>query len=157
MGIVTALVTALLYGVQLFSPSVSQATSPAKWNGTGCFSYQVPRISNAVCDYGFERPFVLKGYSRGGFSTLSYAVQCSRGTNGPKNEALIDRRSWYKRSFTVKGDFKVYGAKGALPATGHCVSADGESPVLTVSLKMGGSVTKTNLSIKLDSDLPWGN
>ncbi len=147
----------MLCGIPLFYPSVSQATSPAKVNGAECFSYQTPRVSSAVCNYGFEQPFVLKGYSKDGSSTLSYAVQCSRGTYGPTNEALVDRRSWYKRSFTVKGNFKVYGAKSAFPATRHCVSADGRSPVLTVTLKMGKSATKTNLSIKLDSNLPWGN
>lgn len=147
----------MLCSVPLFFPSVSQATSPAKWDGTGCFSYQTPRVSNTVCDYGVEQPFVLKGYSKGGFSTLSYAVQCSKNTQEPANGVPTGGRSWYKRSFTVKGNFTIYGAKSALLATKHCVSADGMSPILTAALKMGESTIKTNLSIRLDSNLPWRN
>lgn len=156
LKIASTLVTALLCSLPLLFPSVSRATSPAKWNGTGCFSYRTPRVSNTVCDYGVEQPFVLNGYSKGGVSTLSYAVQCSKNT-GAANEAPAGGRSWYKRSFTVKGNFTVYGAKSALLATKHCVSADGVSPILTVALKMGESAIKTNLSIRLDSNLPWGN
>jgi hypothetical protein len=157
LRIVTALATALLCGVSLFGSSVSQAAFPAKWNGTGCFSYKALHTSNTVCDYGFGQPFVLKGYSKGGSSTLSYTVQCRKGTHGPMNKALIDRRIWYKRSITVRGNFKVYGAKGAFPATRHCVAAQGKGPVLAIKLRMGRSATRTNLVIRLDSNLPGGN
>jgi hypothetical protein len=156
LRIATALVTALLCGVSLFCSSTSRAASPGNWNGTGCFSYQAPHVSNTVCDYSFGQPFVLKGYSKGGPSTLSYTVQCRTGRHGPMGNSLIDRRIWYKRSISVKGHFKVYGAKGAFPAAKHCVSTRGKGPVLTVSLKMGRTTTRTNLAVTLDSSLPWG-
>jgi hypothetical protein len=157
LRIATALVTALLCGVPLFSPRVSQAASSATRNDVGCFSYTAPRASNAVCNYGFMQPFVLKGYSKGGPSTLSYAVQCRKGTSGPMNKALVDRRIWYKRSTTVSGTFEIRGVKDAVPAARHCVPAQGMGPVLTISLKMGRGTTRTNLAITLDSSLPWGN
>ena len=157
MRIATALVTALLYSIPLFGPSASHAASPVGWNGKGCFSNKAPGVSNTVCDYGVAQPFLLKGYSKGGSSTLYYAVQCSKRTYGPFSKTLIDRRVWYTRSFKVTGNFKVYGARATLPATRHCVSANGESPVLTATLKMTGKTTKTRLSITLDSNLPWEN
>ena len=158
MRITTALATVLLCGILLFGSSTSQAAaSPGKSNRTGCFSYKALHASNTVCDYSFGQPFVLKGYSRGGASTLSYTVQCRKGRHGSIDKALIDRRIWYKRSITVRGSFKVFGSKDALPATRHCIAARGKSPVLTIRLRMGKGVTRTNLVITLDSNLPWSN
>ena len=157
MRIVTALATALLCGVSLFGSSVSQAASTAKGGGTGCLGYKAPRVSNTVCDYGFGQPFVLKGYSKGGSSTLSYTVQCSKSTYRPGKYGPIDRKIWYKRTFLVKGNFKVYGAKGAFRATRHCDAARGKGPVLTVQLKMGKGTKRTNLIVRLDSNLPWAD
>ncbi|MGC9974008.1 MAG: hypothetical protein ABSC36_01280 [Gaiellaceae bacterium] len=157
MRITTALVTALLCGVLLFGSSVSQAAPAATWGGTRCLGYKEPRASNTVCDYGFRQPFVLKGYSRGGSSTLSYTVQCRKNTSDPPRRAQIDHRIWFKRTFTVQGNFKIYGTRDALPATRHCDAAHGEGPVLTVRLEMGKGTTRTSLIVSLDSTLPWGH
>ncbi len=156
MRIATALVAALLCGV-LFDSSSSQAAPVATWGGTRCLGYKEPRASNTVCDYSFRQPFVLKGYSRGGSSTLSYTVQCRKKTSDPTRSAPIDPKIWFKRTFSVQGNFTVYGTRDALPATRHCDVVHGEGPVLTVRLQMGKGTTRTSLIVSLDSTLPWAD
>jgi hypothetical protein len=119
LRIITALAVALLGSILLFGSGVSQAATSASTLGPKCFSYKATRVSSTICDYGFEQPFSLTGYSRGGSSSLSYTVQCGNGTTWPMSRAAIDLRVWYKRSLTVRGHFKVFGAKDTVPAASH--------------------------------------
>ena len=156
MRIVSALATALLCSVTLLDSSVSQAANSTASVSARCFSNRSARVSSTVCEYGFEQPFLLRGYSKGGTSTLSYSVQCGRDSSWPKNKEAIEHKAWYRRSVKVRGSFKIYGGRGAPPAARHCVAARGKAALLSVTLKMNRGVTKTNLIVRLDSSLPWG-
>ena len=156
IGIAVALVTALLCGVLQLGSSTGQAAVSTGSISAKCFSYRATRSSNTFCEYRFEQPFLLTGYSKGGSSILSYTVQCGEDGSWPLKTAAIDRKVWFRRSFTVKGNFKLYGGDGAPSAARHCDPAQGKAPVLSVTLKMGRGVTKTNLTVRLDSSLPWG-
>ncbi|HEY5478284.1 MAG TPA: hypothetical protein VIJ84_01570 [Gaiellaceae bacterium] len=156
IGIAVALVTALLCGVLQLGSSTGQAAVSTGSISAKCFSYRATRSSNTFCEYRFEQPFLLTGYSKGGSSILSYTVQCGEDGSWPLKTAAIDRKVWFRRSFTVKGNFKLYGGDGAPSAARHCDPAQGKAPVLSVTLKMGRGVTKTNLIVRLDSSLPWG-
>jgi hypothetical protein len=155
LRIATALAVALLGSIPLFGSGVGQAATSASQIGPKCFNYKATRVSSTICDYGFELPFSLTGYSRGGSSSLSYTVQCGNGTSWPMSPAAIDRRVWYKRSLTVRGHFTIFGAKDTLPAASHCQASRGKVALLTVKLRMGEGVTKTSLAVRLDSSLPW--
>ena len=156
IGIALTLATALLCAVLQFDLSTGQAAASTSSISAKCFSYKAARSSNTVCEYRFEQPFLLTGYSKGGSSSLSYTVQCGEDGSWPLKTAAIDRKVWFRRSFTVKGNFKLYGGGGAPAAARHCDPAQGKAPVLSVTLKMGRGVTKTNLTLRLDSSLPWG-
>ena len=157
MRVWLALALALLCSVLLLgSSAVRAATSPSPV-GTKCYGYKEFRSSSTICEYRYGQPFVLKGYSKGGPSTLSYAVKCGNGPAWPMKSAAIDRRAWYRRSTIVRGAFSVYGAKGTPLAAKHCVAANGKAPLLTAKLKMSKPVTRTNLVVRMDSSLPWGD
>lgn len=156
MRTATALVIALLCSIPVFFVSAGGVATASGWYDTRCSSERAIGLSNSVCDYSFKQPFLLKGYSRGGTSTLSYTVRCGNGTEWPMSSATIDRRVWYQRSVKVSGNFKVYGSKGAFIAAGHCLASQGKSPLLLVRLKMGQSATRTSLDIRLDDNLRWG-
>jgi hypothetical protein len=141
----------------LLCSSASRAAAAGSTFGTSCLINRSPGLSNTICDYAFKQPFVLKGYSRGGSSTLTYDVRCGKVATWPLSSAVIERRVWYKHSTTVKGRFAVYGSKGTFLAAGHCLATRGTSPVLTVMLKMGEGVTKTSLAVRLDESLPWAD
>jgi hypothetical protein len=148
-----ALALVLLCGVPLLASSAGRAATSVSAKCIGSKSF---RLSSTVCEYHFQQPFLLSGYSTGGSSTLSYAVQCGHSPIWPMKNAVIDRRVWYKRSITVSGAFSVLGAKGAPLAAKHCVAANGKAAVLIVKLKMSKRVKRTNLDVRLDSSLPWG-
>lgn len=82
-------------------------------------------------------------------------MRCGNGTEWPMNSKVIDRRVWYRRSITVRGSFKIYGSRGASLAARHCRAVRRKSPLLTVTLKMGQSATRSSLAIRLDDTLPW--
>ena len=157
MRTAVTLAVALLCSLPLCRSSTSQAANPSGSIGTRCFSYKVTHISSTICDYGSQQPFLLKGYSKGGTSTLSYAVQCVNHTFWPMHRRASDRKVWYRHSLTVRGNFKVYGTKNALRASRHCSAAEGKAALLTVRLRMTRRVTTTNLVVRLDSALPWGH
>jgi hypothetical protein len=152
-----ALALALLCSVPLFGSSAGRAATSPSPASAKCYGYKGFRLSSATCEYRYGQPFVLKGYSKGGPSTLSYTVRCGNGPTWPMKSAAIDRRVWYRRSTTVRGAFSVYGAKGTPLAAKHCVAASGKAPLLTVKLKMSKTVTRTNLLVRMDSSLPWGD
>ena len=156
MRIAVALAVALLCSLPLYRSSTGQAANPSGSIGTRCFSYKVTHVSSTICDYGSQQPFVLKGYSKGGASTLSYAVQCVNRAFWPMHRRVIDRKVRYRHSVTVKGNFKVYGTKNTRRAARHCSAAKGKAALLTVRLTMTRRVTMTNLVVRLDSTLPWG-
>jgi len=83
LRVASALVTALLCSIPLFSSSAGFAANPAGSIGDRCFSSKAIGVSSTVCDYSLGQPFLLKGYSRGGSSTLSYAVQCGNSPTWP--------------------------------------------------------------------------
>jgi hypothetical protein len=151
-----ALALALLCSVSLSGSSAGQAATSASVVSAKCYGYKGFHSSSTICEYRYGQPFLLKGYSRGGPSTLSYVVQCANNPTRPMRNAVIDRKVWYMRSITVKGAFTVLGAKSTPLAAKHCAAANGKAPLLTVKLKMGKSVTKTNLVVRMDSSLPWG-
>ena len=155
LRVASALVTALLCSIPLFSSSAGFAANSADSIGDRCFSSKAIGVSSTVCDYSLGQPFFLKGYSRGGSSTLTYTVQCGSDPSWPTRKAAIDRRIWYRRSISVTGNFKIFGDKDTLPAARHCVAARGKTAVLSVTLKMSRSATRTNLIVRLDSSLPW--
>jgi hypothetical protein len=155
VALAIAMAMALLCSVPLFGSSAGQAASSSRSISARCFGYKAPRVSNSVCEYRFEQPFLLSGYSKGGASTLTYTVQCASDRLWPPKDAAIDRRAWYKRSFKVSGNFALYGARYAPPAAEHCAAARGKVPVLSVMLKMNRGVTKTSLIVRLDNSLPW--
>jgi len=150
-----AALAVLLFSIPLFGPSASQAARSSDSVGARCVIHRASGVSSAVCDYSFGQPFVLAGYSRGGQSTLSYAVQCGNDQSWPRNTAAIDRTPWGKRSFSVRGNFKIYGSRTTLSASKHCDATRGQAALLHVTLKMSKRVTKTNLVVKLDVGLPW--
>ncbi|MGA9761340.1 MAG: hypothetical protein WBQ14_02845 [Gaiellaceae bacterium] len=154
VSVALATATALLCGVMLLGSSSSRAASSIS---ARCSGYKALRASNSVCEYRFEQPFLLSGYSRGGASTLTYAIQCASDRSWPPKDAAIDRRVWYKRSFKVSGNFALLGARDAPSAAEHCFVARGKTPILSVTLKMNRGVTRTNLVVKLDNSLPWGS
>ena len=156
MRIAITLTVVLLCSLPLYRSSTGQAANPNGSIGTRCFSYKVTHVSSTICDYGSRQPFLLKGYSKGGASTLSYTVQCVNRAFWPMHRRVTDRKVWYKNSVTVRGNFKVYGTKYTLRATRHCSAAEGKAALLTVRLKMTRKVTTTNLVVRLDSTLPWG-
>lgn len=153
--IATALAFTLLCSASLFAANASQAAVSAGAVSARCFSQKSFRSSSTVCEYRFEQPFLLKGYSKGGSSTLSYSVQCGSSPAWPIKNAKIDRKVWFMRSLTVRGTFSVLGAKGAPLAAKRC-SKKGKAALLTVKLKMSKRVTRTNLAVTMDSSLPWG-
>jgi hypothetical protein len=154
--IAVTLAVASLCSLPLYRSSTGQAANPSGSIGTRCFSYKVTHVSSTICDYGSQQPFLLKGYSKGGTSTLSYAVQCVNRAFWPTRRRVIDRKVWYRHSLTVRGNFKVYGRKTTLRASRHCSAAEGKAALLTVRLRMTRRVTTTNLVVRLDSTLPWG-
>ena len=156
MRIAIGLATAVLCSIPLYNSGISQAAPSTGSTGAKCFSYKATGVSSAVCDYAFGQPFLLKGFSRGGASTLSYTVRCGNDPSWPTRKAAIDRRIWYKRSFSVRGDFQIYGAKGTLSASRHCVATRGRTALLSVTLKMSKGATRTNLIVRLDTNLTWG-
>jgi hypothetical protein len=156
LRVLVALTTTLLCSIPLYSSGASLAGTPSRPIGDKCFSHKAIGVSSTVCDFAVGQPFLLRGYSKGGPSTLSYTVQCGNDPSWPMSKAAIDRRVWYKRSLTVKGNFKVYGTKDTLSATRHCAAARGKAALLSVKLKMSKRVTRTNLVVRLDSSLPWG-
>ncbi len=157
LRIATALAAALLSSLPLVASSSSQAAVSTSSISARCFSYKTDRVTNSVCEYVFEQPFLLKGYSDGGPSVLSYAVRCGPALTWPVNVSAIDDRVGYKRSITVRGSFNVLGGKGAPTAARRCAAQRKMAAFLTVKLKMGRGVTKTNLIVKLDNSLPWGS
>ena len=155
--VVTALAFTLLCSASLLAASTSQAAGSAGAVSARCFSQKSFRSSSTVCEYRFEQPFLLTGYSRGGSSTLSYAVQCGNSPTWPLKSAMIDRKVWFRRSLTVRGAFSVLGAKGTPLAAKRCAAkGKGKAALLTVKLKMSKRVTRTNLAVTMDSSLPWG-
>jgi len=150
--VATALAFTLLCSASLLAASTSQAAGAVS---ARCFSQKSFRSSSTVCEYRFEQPFLLKGYSKGGSSTLSYAVQCGNSPTWPLKSSMIDRKVWFRRSLTVRGAFSVLGAKGTPLAAKRC-TAKGKAALLTVKLKMSKRVTRTNLAVTMDSSLPWG-
>ena len=157
MKAATALVIALLCSAPLLCSGASRAAAAGSTFRASCSTNKSPGLSNAICDYAFKQPFVLKGYSRGGSSTLTYDVRCGEIATWPLSSAVIERRVWYKHATTVKGRFAVYGSKSTFLAAGHCLVVRGKSPVLTVKLKMGRGVTGTSLAVRLDESLPWAD
>jgi hypothetical protein len=149
------LVFALFCSASLLAASASQAAVSTGAVSARCFSQKSFRSSSTVCEYRFEQPFSLKGYSKGGSSTLSYTVQCGNSPTWPLKSAQIDHRVWFRRSLTVRGSFSVLGAKGTPLAAKRC-AAKGKAALLTVKLKMSKRVTRTNLAVTMDSSLPWG-
>jgi hypothetical protein len=148
---------ALLCSISLLGSGASQAAGRDNSIGAKCLGYKTSHVSITVCDYGLRQPFLLRGYSRGGSSTLSYTVQCGNAAFWPTRRAAIDHRVWFRRSVTVSGRFKIYGVKDTPRAARHCAVAKGKTAFLTIKLKMGKRVTRTNLVVRLDSTLPWGN
>jgi len=130
-----ALALALLCSVLLLgSSAVRAATSPSPV-GTKCYGYKEFRSSSTICEYRYGQPFVLKGYSKGGPSTLSYAVEV-RERPRLANEKRSDRSTGLVQALDiVRGAFSVYGAKGTPLAAKHCVAANGKAPLLTAKLK----------------------
>jgi hypothetical protein len=133
---------------------MSRAATSTSSISARCLGYKLARTSVSLCEYRFEQPFLLTGYSKGGSSALSYTVQC--GNDGASPISTIDHKVWYKRSFTVNGNFKVHGGAGAPLAARHCAADQGKAPVLSVTLKMNRGTIKTNLIVRLDNSLPWG-
>lgn len=155
--VATALAFTLLCSASLLAASTSQAAGSAGAVSARCFSQKSFRSSSTVCEYRFEQPFLLKGYSKGGSSTLSYAVQCGNSPTWPLKSSMIDRKVWFRRSLTVRGAFSVLGAKGTPLAAKRCAAkGKGKAALLTVKLKMSKRVTRTNLAVTMDSSLPWG-
>lgn len=134
---------------------VSPAAPPATWSGEGCLGYKTASSANFVCDYRVEAPFSLTGYSVGGTSTLFYEIQCRKDT-APPQKVVIFSKVWYTKSQRVRGDFKVYGARATRDAAGNCDAAQGDAPVLIVSLEMGKLVGRAVLNVRIDSAVPWG-
>ncbi len=153
----TALVFGLLCSALSLCSGASRAAAAGSTSGASCSTNKSPGLSNTICDYAFKQPFVLKGYSRGGSSTLTYDVRCGEVATWPLSGAVIERRVWYKHSTTVKGRFAVYGSSSTYLAAGHCLAVRGKRPVLTVKLKMGRGVTGTSLAVRLDESLPWAD
>lgn len=157
VSLALATATALLCGVMLLGSSSSRAATSISSISAKCSGHRALRASNSVCEYRFEQPFLLSGYSRGGASTLTYVIQCASDRSWPPKDAAIDRRVWFKRSFRVKGNFTLLGARDAPPAAEHCFAMRGKAPILSVTLKMNRGVTRTNLVVRLDNSLPWGS
>jgi hypothetical protein len=150
------LAATLLCGFPLLDSNTSQAASSTSSVRARCVSSKEARTSSTVCEYRFEQPFLVSGYSSGGQSTLSYSVQCGKDSAWPVRKEAIEHRAWYRRSLTVRGNFKILGGKGAPPAARRCDAARGKAALLSVTLTMSRGVTKTNLVVRLDSSLPWG-
>ena len=105
MRIAVTLAIALLCSLPLYSSSASQVANPSGSIGTRCFNYKVTQVSSTIYDYGSRQPFLLKGYSKGGASTLSYAAQCVNRGFWPMRRRVIYRKVWYRHSVTVRGNF----------------------------------------------------
>jgi hypothetical protein len=156
LRIAFAAAAALLCGFPLLVSGTSQAASSTSPVRARCVSFKEAHTSSTVCEYRFEQPFRVSGYSNGGQSTLSYSVQCGTYSAWPVRKAAIEHRAWYRRSLTVRGNFKILGGKGAPSAARHCDAASGKAALLSVTLTMSRGVTRTNLVVRLDSSLPWG-
>jgi len=134
---------------------LSETAPPARWHGTGCTGWNTTGAIHFACNYPGS-PFLLSGYSKGGSSTLSYVIQCEKYTGVPVSPVVMYKRVWYSKAKRVRGNFKAYGSKKLIAASGHCKGNQNKSPVLIVTLKQGNTAPKIYLGIKIDGNLPWG-
>ena len=122
---------------------------PTTWDGRNCISYNTGG-QNMACPYD-GNPFQLKGYSKGGTSTLSYALQCDGPASG---KVVVYPQVWFESSQTVSGNFTVYGKKATMTAMAHCMYPKG--PALIIFLKPGGSGRSIHIVYTDNADFPWG-
>ncbi|MGA9761372.1 MAG: hypothetical protein WBQ14_03020 [Gaiellaceae bacterium] len=156
----TALLAALLLATAAPAVASSVPQPPSSWQGVGCMRYETAGADNIVCLYD-GTPFQLTGTSKGGASTLIYAVQCQKLSlpwEKQVGERLVYPKVWFKASKSVSGSFKVLGKKAALNAAmAGCNSSTHRNPVLIASLKKGAKANRASLTgIKQSGSLPWG-
>jgi hypothetical protein len=135
LGIITVLAVLLL--VCAAGASAGKVPQPpTSWKGVGCMRYSAGGADNIICLYD-GTPFKMYGISKGGASTLTYAVQCKKPVV-PWEKQVVYPQVWYKASKSVSGSFAVLGKKAALNAAmKYCNSSYKRTPILIASLKRG--------------------
>ena len=133
--------------VTVKSPPPTLPLPPTTWDGRNCISYNTGG-QNMACPYD-GNPFQLKGYSKGGTSTLSYALQCDGPASG---KVVVYPQVWFESSQTVSGNFTVYGKKATMTAMAHCMYPKG--PALIIFLKPGGSGRSIHIVYTDNADFP---